>query len=274
MWHQLFIGINPVSNTPLRFATWNINSIRARAHLVHDWLDRNPGCTLLALQEIKCEEHQFPTSFVEAGFHVAILGQKAYNGVAIISRRPITVTMTGLPGVTDPSSRYIEVECDGFTLGNLYLPNGNSGGEEGYARKLAFFDGLTKRARTLLSTHTHFAFIGDYNVCPTDEDLAPKALSTSDALIRPETRAAFRRLLWTGLTDGLRALHPTGPYYTFWDYQSAAFQRNSGLRIDHALLSPRAAERLTSITIDRDERAREKCSDHVPVIIELAPHTA
>ncbi|GBR54657.1 exodeoxyribonuclease III [Neokomagataea thailandica NBRC 106555] len=259
-----------MTDAALCFATWNINSIRARAHLVHDWLDRNPECTLLALQEIKCEEHQFPSSFAEAGLHVAILGQKAYNGVAFISRRPISVTMQGLPGVTDPASRYIEVECDGFRLGNLYLPNGNSGGDEGYARKIAFFDGLTERSRTLLAQKIPFAFIGDYNVCPTDADLAPGALSAQDALVRPETRSAFRRLLWTGLTDALRALHPSGPYYTFWDYQSAAFQRNSGIRIDHALLSPRAAERLKSVSIDRDERAREKCSDHVPVIIKLA----
>ncbi|MBS1061845.1 exodeoxyribonuclease III [Gluconobacter wancherniae] len=251
------------------FASWNINSIRARAHLVQEWFERNPSCDLLCLQEIKCEDHQFPTVFAEAGLHVATSGQKAYNGVALIGRRPFEVTTHNLPGFEHPSARYIEAKMDDVTIGNLYLPNGNSGGEEGYATKLAFFDALTLRARQFLAEEREFAFIGDYNVCPTDEDLAPNALSATDALVRPQTRAAFRRLLWTGLTDGLRALRPEGRHYTFWDYQAAAFQRNSGLRIDHALLSPRLAQRLTDIQIDRDERAREKASDHVPLIVTV-----
>ena len=174
-----------------------------------------------------------------------------------------------LPGFENPAARYVEVRTQGVTLGNLYLPNGNSGGEDGYATKLAFFEALAHRAQTFLHADTDFVLAGDYNVCPTDEDLAPNALSATDALVRPQTRAAFRRLLWTGLTDGLRALRPEGRHYTFWDYQAAAFQRNSGLRIDHALLSPRLAQRLTDIQIDRDERAREKASDHVPLIVTV-----
>ncbi|EHH69143.1 exodeoxyribonuclease III [Gluconobacter morbifer] len=253
----------------LTIASWNINSIRARAHLVHDWLDRHPECDLLCLQEIKCEDGQFPASFAEAGFHIATAGQKAYNGVALIGRDPFTVTTRHLPGVEDPAARYIEAELDGVTVGNLYLPNGNSGSEEGYGRKMAFFDALTLRARLFLAEERPFLFLGDYNVCPTDEDFAPGALSPTDALTRPESRAAFNRLRWTGLTDALRALEPTGRHYTFWDYQAAAFQRNSGLRIDHALLSPRVADRLEAFTIDRDERAREKSSDHVPVLVTL-----
>lgn len=251
------------------FASWNINSIRARAHLVQDWLERHPECDLLCLQEIKCEDSQFPAVFHEAGLHVATTGQKAYNGVALIGRRPFEVTTHHLPGFEDPTARYIEADMDGLTIGNLYLPNGNSGGEDGYAKKMAFFDALANRAKTFLESEKSFAFIGDYNVCPTDEDLAPGALSPTDALVRPETRAAFNRLQWLGLTDALRAVQPTGRHYTFWDYQAAAFQRNSGLRIDHALLSPRVAERLVSFTIDRDERAAEKTSDHVPVLVTL-----
>ncbi|MXV44036.1 exodeoxyribonuclease III [Saccharibacter sp. 17.LH.SD] len=253
----------------LTFASWNINSIRARAHLVKDWLEQHPKCNLLGLQEIKCEAHQFPTLFEEAGFHVSVVGQKAYNGVAFISRSPLTITTDHLPGFKDPAARYIECEYDGIVVGNLYLPNGNSGGEKGFQTKLDFFDSLLRRDETLRLAEKPYLFMGDYNVCPTEEDFAPKALSESDALIRPETRAAFRRLLWSGLTDAVRACYPHGPHYTFWDYQAGAYQRNSGLRIDHALLSPRLADCLQEVIIDRDERGREKPSDHVPLIIKL-----
>lgn len=254
----------------LTFASWNINSIRTRAHLVKDWLDRNPDCTLLCLQEIKCETEKFPNLFEEAGFYIAVAGQKTYNGVALISRDPLTITTDHLPGFESDEARYIEAELEGVTIGNLYLPNGNSGGDAGFAKKLNFFEALHQRSLTLQKEERSFAFIGDYNVCPTDEDHAPKALSPDDALLRPESRAGFRRLLWSGLTDALRSLHPAGRHYTFWDYQAGAYQRNSGLRIDHALLSPRLADRLTSFIIDKDERGREKPSDHVPVVISLS----
>ncbi len=253
----------------LTFASWNINSIRTRAHLVKDWLDRHPECALLGLQEIKCEEHQFPTLFEEAGLHVAVCGQKAYNGVAFISRYPLKITNDHLPGFKDSSARYIEAEIDDVIIGNLYLPNGNSGGDAGFAKKLNFFEALHQRSLTLQKEGRAFAFIGDYNVCPDDKDYAPKALSPSDALLRPESRAGFHTLLWSGLTDALRSIHPIGQYYTFWDYQAGAYQRNSGLRIDHALLSPKLADRLQSFTIDKDERGREKPSDHVPIIVTL-----
>ncbi|MCX8666131.1 exodeoxyribonuclease III [Acetobacteraceae bacterium B3987] len=254
----------------LTFASWNINSIRTRAHLVKDWLDRNPDCTLVCLQEIKCETEKFPNLFEEAGFYIAVAGQKTYNGVALISRVPLTVTTDHLPGFDSDEARYIEAEIENVTIGNLYLPNGNSGGEAGFAKKLNFFEALHQRSLTLQKEERSFAFIGDYNVCPTDEDYAPKALSPDDALLRPESRAGFRRLLWSGLTDALRSLHPAGRHYTFWDYQAGAYQRNSGLRIDHALLSPRLADRLTSFIIDKDERGREKPSDHVPVVVSLS----
>lgn len=253
----------------LTFATWNINSIRVRAPLVQNWLARNAACTLLGLQEIKCEETQFPELFSEAGFHTAIVGQKAYNGVAFIGRSPLDITCRALPGFDDPAARYLETELDGIRFGNLYLPNGNSGGEAGYALKLAFFAALRNRAEHFLETDQPFVFMGDFNVCPTDEDYAPGALSPEDALARPETRAAYRRLLWLGLTDALRALEPTGRHYTFWDYQTASYQRNLGLRIDHVLLSPSLADRLVSVRIDRDERGLDKPSDHVPLVVTL-----
>jgi exodeoxyribonuclease-3 len=152
----------------------------------------------------------------------------------------------------------------------IYLPNGNSGGEAGYAYKLAWMEHLRARARALQDTDTPFLIAGDYNVCPTDADFAPGAISPTDALVRPATRAQFRALLWLGLTDAVRALHPAGPVFTFWDYQAGAWPRDLGLRIDHVLLSPTLAERLVAAGPDREERGREQPSDHVPVVVEIA----
>ena len=228
---------------------------------------------VLFLQEIKCEQPAFPAlSFQELGYRSDVVGQKSYNGVAVLSRIPITVTHRTLPGLPaeDAQSRYIEILADGIAMAGIYLPNGNSGGEAGYAYKLAWMELLAERAAALLEADTPTIILGDFNVCPTDEDLAPGTLSPNDALVRPETRAQFRRLLWLGLTDAMRALQPDGPAYTFWDYQAGAWPRDRGLRIDHALLSPTLAERLTSATSDRRERGEDTPSDHVPVVVELA----
>jgi len=253
----------------LKITTWNVNSVRTRENHVADFLTREQPDFLL-LQEIKCEEHQFPTlAFSSLGYQSAIVGQKSYNGVAILHRAPADVTLRKLPGMTeaDSHSRYIEIRANNLTIGNLYLPNGNSGGDAGYAYKLEWMAALRAHAQALLDSDQDFVLAGDYNVCPTDDDFAKGALPANDALIRPETRAAFHALLWTGLTDALRALHPSETLYTFWDYQAGAWDRNNGLRIDHALLSPRAADRLTEITIGRTERAKPQPSDHVPVSV-------
>ncbi|QEO17355.1 exodeoxyribonuclease III [Acetobacter vaccinii] len=253
----------------MKIATWNVNSVRQRQQLVADWLERvRPD--VLMMQEIKCETAQFPADVFEAlGYASVAVGQKSYNGVATLVRGPFETTTTTLPGFTDPAARYVEVRTQGLVLGNLYLPNGNSGGEAGYATKLEFLDALTARAQSLLATDTDFVLAGDYNICPTAEDCAPGALGPEDALVRPQSRAAWRRLVWLGLTDALRALHPTGTAYTFWDYQARAWDRDNGLRIDHMLLSPRVAQRLTQATPDRAERAMERPSDHVPLIVTL-----
>jgi exodeoxyribonuclease-3 len=251
----------------MKIATWNVNSIRQRQPHVTAWLARvQPD--VLFLQEIKCEAHQFPAF---PGYAAEVVGQKAYNGVAVLSRVPFTVTHRALPGlpVDDAQARYIEIEAGGMTLIGIYLPNGNSRGEEGYAYKLAWMDLLAERAEALLLADTPLVVTGDFNVCPTDADLAKGALAPTDALVRPETRQRYRRMLWAGLTDGVRACHPTGPAYTFWDYQSAAWERDSGLRIDHALLSPTVAERLVACDPDRGERGLAQPSDHVPVVTEL-----
>ncbi len=255
----------------MKIATWNVNSIRQRESHVKHWLERvQPD--LLFLQEIKCEAAQFPAqTFQSLGYQAEVVGQKAYNGVAVLSRVPFTVTHRALPGLPedDAQARYIEVEAGGMTIIGLYLPNGNSRGEEGYAYKLAWMDGLVERARALLEADVPLIITGDFNVCPTDEDFSPGALSPGDALLRPETRARFHRLLWLGLTDAIRALHPTGRVFTFWDYQAAAWERDCGLRIDHALLSPKVAERLIAAWPDREERNQTQPSDHVPVVVEV-----
>lgn len=253
----------------LTFASWNINSLRVRAHLVKDWLDRHPDCLVLALQEIKCEQETCPSLFRDAGFYVELVGQKSYNGVAFISRVPLNITTDHLPGFNNLAARYIECRTPDIIIGNLYLPNGNSGGEEGFQTKLSFCDALYQHAQTLRATNTPFTLIGDYNICPTNDDFASGTLPENDALIRPESRHAFRRLLWSGLTDAAKAILPHKTPYTFWDYQKGAFQRDAGLRIDHALLSPSLADRLSDVHIDRDERARERPSDHVPLIVTV-----
>jgi exodeoxyribonuclease III len=255
----------------MKIATWNVNSIRQRERHVARWLEQCQPDILL-LQEIKCEAHAFPALTYQAlGYQSEAVGQKAYNGVAALARVPFTVHHRALPGLPpdDAQSRYIEIETDGITVIGIYLPNGNSGGEAGFAYKLAWLDRLAERAETLLEQDKPFLIAGDYNVCPGNDDWAPGALSAMDALVRPESRSRFRRLLWNGLTDAVRAVHPHGAVYTFWDYQAGAWQRDIGLRIDHVLLSPALAERLVAAAPDREERAQPQPSDHVPVMVEV-----
>jgi exodeoxyribonuclease-3 len=255
----------------IKITTWNVNSVRMREAHVADFLAREQPDFLL-LQEIKCEDHLFPAlAFKPLGYEAVVAGQKSYNGVAILHRKPVELLHRKLPGMSeaDTHARFIEVRGAGMVIGNLYLPNGNSGGEAGYAYKLEWMEALRLHAQALLDEDADFILAGDYNVCPTDADYAPRALGPTDALVRPETRAAFNALLYTGLTEAVRALHPRETLYTFWDYQAGAWDRNSGLRIDHALLSPRLAERLVSVTIHKDERGKAQPSDHVPVTVAL-----
>ena len=236
------------------------------------WLERvRPD--VLFLQELKCETAVFPKATFEAlGYRAAVVGQKAYNGVAALVRDGFEVVHTALPGLPegDAQARYVEIVAAGITMIGIYLPNGNSGGEAGYQYKLDWMALLRARAAALLAADVPFLIAGDFNVCPTDGDFAPGAMSASDALVRPATRAEFRALGWLGLTDAIRAVQPAGPVWTFWDYQAGAWPRDMGLRIDHVMLSPVLAERLVSAVVDRDERGREQPSDHVPVVVEIA----
>ena len=256
----------------LKITTWNVNSVRMREAHVTDFLVREQPDFLL-LQEIKCEAHQFPAmAFSALGYEAEVVGQKSYNGVAILHKGGAEVTHRRLPGMyeEDAHARFVEVKTRGMKIGGLYLPNGNSGGDAGYQYKLHWMAALRQHAAAMMEADEDFILAGDYNVCPADADFSPRALSTNDALIRPETRAAFHALLHTGLAEAVRALHPKETLYTFWDYQAGAWDRNIGLRIDHALLSPRLAERLVSVAIHKDERAKTQPSDHVPVSVVLA----
>jgi exodeoxyribonuclease-3 len=255
----------------MKIATWNVNGSRAREQAICRWLETNTP-DLLLLQEIKCEAANFPPVFAQMGWHAAIVGQKGFNGVAILSRTPLDVQRTSLPGLPDDDAqaRYIEVGHEGLRVGNLYLPNGNSGGDTGYAYKLRWMESLAAHAATLLDNDVPLVLAGDYNVCPEEIDFADGVLGANDALIRPETRARYYELLWSGLTDAIRAIKPEGAIYTFWDYQAGCWAKNRGLRIDHALLSPTVAERLIAATPHKSVRGEDQPSDHVPVMIELA----
>jgi exodeoxyribonuclease-3 len=259
---------------PLIIATWNVNSVRQRLpHLLEYLGEARPD--VLCLQEIKCMAEAFPRAEIEAlGYNVAVHGQKTFNGVALLAKRPFE-TQSALPGdPQDEQARYIEgvIPSDGggaVRVASLYLPNGNPVGTEKYAYKLAFMDRLIEHARQTLKLEEPFVIAGDYNVIPEPCDAAHPEQWTNDALFLPQSRAKFRQLLALGFTDAFRACDDAPQRYTFWDYQAGAWPRNNGIRIDHLLLSPQAADRLKGAAIDREMRGREKASDHVPIRIEL-----
>jgi exodeoxyribonuclease III len=255
-------------------ATWNINGVKARIETLLHWLkEANPD--VCCLQEIKCEDGKFPAEPIESlGYNVAVHGQKGFSGVAILSKRPFDEVVRTLPGDDgDIQARYVEAVIPGergiVRVASIYLPNGNPPGGEKFAYKLAWMDRLAAHARDRLALEEPLVLAGDLNVIPTPLDARHPANWTGDALFQPETRARYRTLLHLGFTDALRALHPAGGIYTFWDYQAGSWQKNNGIRIDFALLSPQAADRLVAARVDKHVRGWEKPSDHVPVVIEL-----
>ncbi len=258
----------------MRIATWNVNSVRQRiSHLLDYLKEVEPDA--LCLQEIKCTDEQFPRLEIEdLGYNVETHGQKGFNGVAILSKRPFEVAR-GLPGDdADIQSRYIEAviptNSGVVRLASVYLPNGNPPGSEKYPYKLGFMDRLIRHAKKLMQCEEAIVLAGDFNVIPDPVDAARPELWTGDALFLPETRAKFRELIALGFTDALRAVTDAGGLFTFWDYQAGAWQKNNGIRIDHLLLSPQAADRLKSVEIDKAMRGRDKASDHTPIRVELA----
>lgn len=220
------------------------------------------------LQELKAAQTAFPAQALrDAGYQVVWLGEPKWNGVAILSRGgdPV-VTHRALPGdSSDGQSRYIEAAVGGVLIGCIYLPNGNPQPGPKFNYKLAWFDRLISHAAALIETNLPVILAGDYNVVPTDADIYPTKSWDKDALLQPESRAAFRRLLDQGWIDAIRARHPKETIYTFWDYKRERWPRNAGLRIDHILLSPALAKSLVDSGVDRDVRGEEGASDHAPV---------
>jgi len=259
----------------MKIATWNVNSIKARLPNVLEWLDdAQPDVALL--QEIKTVDDGFPAMEIEErGYNCAVHGQKSYNGVAILSKHPLEDVVCGLPGNTDDDqARYIEAWVDagdrGARVASIYLPNGNPAPGDKYDYKLRWMDCLAAHALDLLKSEEPVVLGGDYNVIPTDGDMHNPDAWADDALFRPETRAKFRTLLNLGYTEAWRSLHAETHVYSFWDYQGGAWQKDNGIRIDHLLLSPQAADRLTACEIDKGPRGKQKASDHTPVWCEIA----
>jgi len=251
----------------MKLATWNVNSIKARTEHVRRWLARvSPD--ILCLQELKGLE--FPASAFE-GYQAQAVGQKAYNGVAILSKNPVTVILDKLPGdEADEQARYLEVETsDGLRVINIYLPNGNPAPGEKFEYKLKWMERLYQRLYQLRLDEVPFLITGDFNVIPEERDCWDPAVWADDALFRIETRTAFRKFLNIGLTDAFRALNQQTHQYTFWDYQAGCWPKDLGIRIDHFLLSPPVTDRLVSCTIDKEPRAEESPSDHTPVILTI-----
>lgn len=259
----------------MQIATWNVNSIKSRLDLALRWLsEAKPD--VVCLQEIKCVDEAFPKAAIEdLGYNVQVHGQKTYNGVAILCRHPIDEVSVGLPGDdADDHARFIEIvtSIDGgaVRVAGIYLPNGNPAPGPKYDYKLGWMERLRVHAAKRLELEEPFVIAGDYNVIPATGDAKRPEVWTNDALFLPETRAAWRRLLSLGLTEALRACDDAEGLYTFWDYQAGAWQKNDGIRIDHLLLSPQAADRLKTVRIDKHVRAWERPSDHVPVVAEFA----
>ena len=258
----------------MKIATWNVNSIKVRLDTALAWL-KEAKPDVVALQEIKCQDENFPAEAFEAlGYNCAVHGQKTYNGVAILSKRPledVTPRLSG--GEGDDHARYLEAVVSGdkgvLRIASIYAPNGNPVGTDKFAYKLAWLERLYAHARRLLANEEPVALVGDYNIIPEDRDCHDPKAWTKDALFQPESRAALRKIEYLGYTDAFRARNQASGQYSFWDYQGGAWRKNLGIRIDHILLSPQGLDRLGDVGIDKHMREGDKPSDHVPVWCEL-----
>jgi exodeoxyribonuclease-3 len=258
----------------VKLATWNVNSVKARLDAARDWL-KEAQPDVVCLQEIKTTDDTFPAEAFEAlGYNCAVHGQKTYNGVAILSKRPMEDVTPRLPGGDgDDHARYIEAVVPGdhgvVRVASIYAPNGNPIGTDKFKYKLAWLERLAIHAKELLVLEEPLVLMGDINVIPTADDCYDPRAWENDALFQPESRAALRRIEYLGFTEAFRACHAETHQYTFWDYQAGAWNKDHGIRIDHILLSPQATDRLKGCGIDKHVRGREKPSDHVPVWCEL-----
>lgn len=246
----------------MKVASWNVNSVRQRLPNLLSYLE-SAKPDVLCLQELKCQEDLFPMMEVRAaGYEAAVVGQKSYNGVAILTKAPARVVLNT---IGDEQARYLEVDVGGCRVINIYAPNGNPLGTEKFTYKLDWLSRLEARIKVLLMEETPFLVTGDFNIIPESLDTHNPAAWAGDALFQPESRAMYRRFLNLGLTDAFRVFHTGGGHYTFWDYQAASWAKNDGIRIDHFLLSPQMADKCSACAVDKDERGRENPSDHVPI---------
>ncbi len=257
----------------MKIASYNLNGIRARLPRLIEWLEREKP-EVVCLQELKCADESLPIGDIEAAGYGAVWhGQKGFNGVAVLERQGTPkLRRMGLPGDPDDThSRYIEAEVGDVIVASLYLPNGNPVGTEKFDYKIRWFDRLAEHSAGLLEDERPVVLAGDWNVVPEDRDVFSVRATQHDAVMQPEARNVWRRMINSGWTDALRALHPDEPkLYTFWDYTAGCWQRDLGFRLDHLLCSPEAADRLRGAGVDKWARAQEKASDHAPTWIEFA----
>jgi exodeoxyribonuclease-3 len=255
----------------MKIATYNVNGINSRLPRLLEWLESSRP-DIACLQELKTAGETFPADAIRAAGYDAIwVGQKSFNGVAILAKGRLPIERVRvLPGdVDDTHSRYVEAEIEGVIVASIYLPNGNPQPGPKFDYKLAWFERFIQHAASLLQEKRPVVLAGDFNVVPTDEDIYNPKSWLDDALLQPESRAAWRRLLDQGWTDAIRARHPEERIYTFWDYMRNRWARNAGLRIDHLLLSPDIARHLIDANVDREQRGKEKASDHAPTWVVL-----
>lgn len=255
----------------LKIATFNINNINKRLDNLMDWLAKAEP-DVVSLQELKAEQRAFPADALRTlGYEAVWQGERSWNGVAILARnRTPVLTRTNLPGdLKDHQARYIEAAVQGVLITSIYLPNGNPQPGPKFQYKLTWFERLIAHASELLASGALVVLAGDYNVVPSPKDIYPTRSLDNNALIQPESRKAFARLLDLGWTDGLRTLHPDGPLWTFWDYKFERWPKDKGMRLDHFLLSPKAAEHLVDGGVDRWVRGEANASDHAPTWITL-----
>lgn len=255
----------------MKLVTYNVNGIKARLPRLLEYLEEQQP-DVVCLQELKTTDETFPAQEIaDAGYGAIWHGQKGFNGVAVLARGQQPVErQRGLAGEPeDEHSRYLECEVDGLVVASIYLPNGNPQPGPKFDYKLRWMDRLAARAQALLDEEVPSVLMGDYNVIPNDDDTFSVRAMADDALMQPESRQAYRRLLTQGWTDALRTRQPKGGVWTFWDYQAGAWQRDAGFRIDHLLLSPMTADRLLDAGVDKDYRGREKASDHAPTWVRL-----
>lgn len=256
----------------MQIATWNVNSLKVRLPQVQEWLATHPEVSALAIQETKLEDGNFPREEIEAaGLHVVYAGQKTYNGVAIISRSPLSDITVNIPGLDDPQKRVIAGTLDGIRIICVYVPNGQALDSDKYPYKLGWLAALNDWLKGELANHPQLVLLGDFNIAPEDRDVHDPAKWEGQVLVSPPERAAWQALLELGLTDAFRLFEQPEKSFSWWDYRAFSFRRNAGLRIDHILLSPALAGKCRACAIDREPRRAERPSDHTPVIAMLEP---